>query len=134
MKLLNLVLRARFVDRAPAGVTIVSDNQRAVQQPLDKPWIRLAIRPGDSKATTTGPNPLHRMIGRVEMSIFVPVAQGDDRAQELADLCEAIYRGWSWSVGTNRLSFDGFQRSVLPEENWFCIKVSALWWAIVRPN
>lgn len=133
MKLLNLVLRARFLDRAPAGVTIVSDNQRAVQQPLDKPWIRLAIRPGDSRPHTTGANPLHRMIGRVEMSVFVPVSQGDDRAQELADQCEAIFRGWAWTVGENRLGFDGFQRSVLPEENWFSIKVSALWWAIVRP-
>ncbi len=132
MKLLTLVLRARFLDRAPSGVGIVSDNQRAVEQPLDQPWIRFAIRPGDSRPHTTGSNPLHRMIGRVEMSIFVPVGQGDELAQEIADQCEAIFRGWSWTVGDNRLGFDGFQRSVLPEENWFSIKVSALWWAIVR--
>lgn len=133
LKLTTLAIRHHFTTQAPEGVQIVYDNQPKVKIAEDKPFIRFSVRPGASKPISTGADPLIEMIGRTEMSIFVPIEQGDAQALDLADQCEAIFRGYRWQVPPNRLLVEGFERTILPEENWYQVKVSVLWRAIMHP-
>lgn len=134
LKLLTLAIRHHFSTKAPTAVQIIYDNAPQTKIDQTKPFIRFSVRPGASKPISTGDNPLIEMIGRIEMSIFVPVEQGDAQALDLADQCEAIFRNYCWQVPPNRLLVEGFDRAILPEQNWYQIKVSALWRAIMRPE
>lgn len=134
LKLFTLAIRAQFATNAPVGVTVVYDNAPAKTIAPDAPWIRLSVRPGASKPITAGPDPIHRMVGRVEMSVFVPVANGDATLLDLGDQCEAVFRNWTWEAGSTYIKIDSFERTFLPEEKWYSVKISALWSGDIQPS
>src|SRR5512143_941774 len=66
------------------------DNVAFAPPPNDE-WVRLSIVGGDSNRMTIGSS-LHRSVGIIYVSCFVPVAKGSARAFALADAAAAIFR------------------------------------------
>lgn len=118
---------------APTGIRVVHDNEPQNPTTTTKPWIRYAFRPGASKPVSTGFRPIQEMVGRLEMSVFVPTGKGNALSDDLADQCESIFRNYTWQMDGNRLDFEGFERTTLPEPQWYSVKVSGLWRATIRP-
>ncbi len=71
------------------------------EQPHDAGFVSLSIRPGQARQASTGPNPLHRYTGTIQVDVFVPEDTGTQAARAHADTLEAIFRGAQFTAGAS---------------------------------
>lgn len=88
----------------------------------DDAWVRFTIRPGRQNHGNLGR--LYEQQGRVWLQVFVPVAEGDGLAYELADRFIEIFR--SYREG-NLICSTPDMNVVGEDGNWLQVNVSIFW-------
>ena len=68
-------------------------------QPHDAGFVALSIRAGQARQVSTGPRPLHRHTGTIQLDIFVPEDSGTQVSRAHADSLAAIFRGARFAAG-----------------------------------
>lgn len=88
-------------------------------------WVRMSVRAAGAAQASLGRPSLDRHAGVVFLQIFVPLAQGYERAQWLADKAAAVFRKLSLAVMDGGMVFEVPYQ--VPAEtagdNWFQINV-----------
>ena len=86
-------------------------------------FIRFSVYPGDAYQVSLGDRPLHRVVGIIDIGIFVPQGQGTETARDLADIAAEIFRNWQDTTNKIRCRSPYLTR-IGEEEGWFQMNVT----------
>ena len=114
------LLEARFATSWSTATPIAWDN--VTYKPVaGTPFVRFRVINGFSSQKTTGPTPLYRSDGIVNISIFANLGGGRKAADLYSDRAAGIFRGWSSSGLTCRAPY---VTRFGEEDGWYQINVT----------
>ena len=105
--------------------TLTAYDNEPYTPAANTPWVRLAVRDGNSKQISLGVPSLDRHAGIVFVQVFSPLGTGDSRARWLADKACGVFRKRDLDTTTGSMTF-GVPYTVAaetPGDNWFQINV-----------
>ena len=86
-------------------------------------FVRFSVFPGDAYQVSLGNRPLHRVVGIIDIGIFVPQGQGTKNAKDLADIAAEIFRNWQDTTNKIRCR-SPYLTQIGEEEGWFQVNVT----------
>jgi hypothetical protein len=105
-------------------VPVAWENSPAIDPQPNQAYVMFAVRVGTKQrgyiGNIVGP---YQSLGRVWVSIFVPVNEGTAIADELVDDVLSIFRRWRSADGAVRVD-DGEINTITSDLNWHQVNVS----------
>ena len=116
------LLESRFNTRwatysTSSGVPIAWDNVEYAPT-AGTTFVRFSVYPGDAYQVSLGERPTHRVVGIIDIGIFVPQGQGTENARDLADIAAEIFRNWQ-DTATKIRCRSPYLTRIGEEEGWF---------------